>query len=94
MNANTTTAKTTAHANCAHEATKTARAKCRRQAAAYKASHRAAVCDLLADYYGNTKDAEEIIFALGAIDSELITGYYDNTLDVEEIIANAARYGA
>src|SRR3546814_8060504 len=93
MNA-TTTAKTTAHSNCAHAATKTERAKCRRQAAAFKASNRAAVCDLVADYYGNSKDAEEIIYALHAIDPALTVGYYDNSLEIEEIIAAAARYGA
>lgn len=91
---NATTTKTTAHSNCAHAATKTERAKCRRQTAAFKNSNRPAVCDLVADYYGNSKDAEEIIFALHAIDPALTVGYFDNSLDVEEIIANAARYGA
>jgi hypothetical protein len=88
------TAKTTAHANCSHAATKADRAKCRRQKAAYAASNRAAVCDLVASYYGNTADAEEIIFALHEIDPSLTVGYFDNTLDVEEIIANARYYGA
>lgn len=88
------TAKTTAHSNCFHAATKTERAKCRRLNAARIASNRSAVCDLVADYYGNSKDAEEIIFALHAIDPALTVGYFDNSLEIEEIIAAAARYGA
>ena len=88
------TAKTTAHSNCSHAATKADRAKCRRRVAAFKDSNRAAVCDLVADYYGNTKDAEEIIFGLHAIDPTLTVGYFDNSLEIEEIIAAAARYGA
>lgn len=88
------TAKTTAHANCFHAATKTERAKCRRTAAKYATTARATVVEIVADYYGNgALEIEEIMGALHKIDSKLTEGYYDNTMDVEEIIARAARYG-
>lgn len=94
MNATTAT-KTTAHSNCAHAATKTERAKCRRQSAARIANNRPAVVEIVADYYGNgSADVEEIMGALHNIDPALTVAYYDNSQDVEEIIAAAARYGA
>lgn len=87
------TAKTTTHANCTHAATKTERAKCRRQKAAYAASRRAELTEVIASYYGCSADVEEIMAALHNIDPKLTESYYDNTGDVEEIIAAAAKYG-
>lgn len=79
----------TPHTDCPHPATKAARTACRKARAARAASRAAEVNALVASYYDNSGDAEEIIFALGAIDPALIKGYYDNSLDIEEIIANA-----
>lgn len=86
---NATAKKTTAHSNCAHEATKTARAKCRAARKIVADETRERLVELAAGYYGNTLDSDEIIYALGAIDPALIEGYYDNTRDVEEIITSA-----
>jgi hypothetical protein len=88
------TAKTTAHANCSHAATKADRAKCRRQKAAYAASVRETLTEIIASYYGCSAEVEEIMGALHKIDPALTASYYDNTGEVEEIIAAAARYGA
>ncbi len=88
------TAKTTAHANCSHAATKADRAKCRRQKAAYAASVCETLTEIIASYYDNTGEVEEIMGALHKIDPKLTESYYDNTGEVEEIIAAAAKYGA
>lgn len=83
------TAKTTAHANCSHAATKADRARCRKNRAVEAEATRERLVELAAGYYGNTLDSEEIIYALAKIDPALIEGYYDNTRDVEEIITSA-----
>lgn len=83
------TAKTTAHANCSHAATKTERAKCRKARAIVADQNREALVELAAGYYGNSLDAEEIIYALRAIDPALIEGYYEGTKDMDEIITAA-----
>jgi hypothetical protein len=77
----------TNHSDCLHPATKTARAKCRAARKARATETATKIAALVASYYDNSADADEIIFGLGAIDSALIEGYYDNTKDVEEIIA-------
>lgn len=83
------TAKITAHSNCSHEATKTARAKCRAARKIEADATREKLVELAAGYYGNSLDSEEIIYALRAIDPALIEGYYEGTRDIEEIITSA-----
>jgi hypothetical protein len=77
---------TTSHRNCTHPATKAGRAKCRKDRAARAEVIANEIAALRASYFDNTADAEEIIYALHAIDPALTQGYYDGTLDIEEII--------
>lgn len=75
------------HANCLHPATKSERAKCRAKRKAEAADISTQIVNLKRAYYANEMDADEIMYALHAIDPALTEGYYDNTKDVEEIIA-------
>lgn len=80
--------KTMTHTACTHPATKAGRAKCRRDRAAHARVIADQITALRASYYDNTRDAEEIIADLRAIDPDLTQGYYDGTLDLEDIIAS------
>lgn len=73
------------HSNCAHEATKAARTKCRRERALAISSRADAIAAIIARYHAGD-DAEELIYALREIDETLTIGYYDNTMEIEEII--------
>lgn len=75
------------HANCQHPATKSARAKCRAARKAAETDRSAAITAIVATYYDNTGDTEEIMAALHQIDPSLTAGYYDCSEDVEEIIS-------
>lgn len=85
------------HTNCIHPATSTARAKCRKDRAIATAAHRDELDTIIATYYDNSVDAEDIannLYTLGvkAQCRELIAcaqGYYDSTLSIEEMIYTA-----
>lgn len=82
--------KTMNHSNCTHPATKAGRAKCRRDRAQAQQELAIALADIKARYFAGD-DAEELIYALRAIDPALTIGYYDGTMDIEEIILGACR---
>lgn len=88
------------HTNCAHPATKAARAKCRKEAAKAPEVAPQAPAELTLDqvvkgYYDNSLEAEEFAAHLLGLQRKhpalkpLVDGYYDNSLDLEEIAAQA-----
>lgn len=92
----------TPHTHCLHPATSTARAKCRKNRAANTAAHRDELDAIIATYYDNLVDAEDIANALHALGVkahctaliDCAQGYYDSSLEIEEMIytATTAKY--
>jgi hypothetical protein len=83
--------KTMNHTNCAHPATKAARAKCRKVRAAQDAAHAAEVAALVESYFHGDGDPEEIIYGLCALLPEVKAAYYGTDADIEELVAIANR---
>jgi hypothetical protein len=85
--------KIQSHANCFHAATKADRARCRKARAENNASLREQANEIIASYYGNSADADEVTSALGRIFGFEEIGYHED-IDVEEIVARAAALAA
>lgn len=79
--------KTMNHTNCTHPATKAGRAACRRAQAARDIAIANEIAALVASYYDNSADIEDIMAGLNRIDPELTADYYHGDAEVEEIIA-------
>jgi hypothetical protein len=74
------------HSNCAHPATKAARAKCRKDRAAHAEGIASEIAALVASYFDNSADGEEIIYALHAIDPAITAPWYAGDATIEDII--------
>jgi hypothetical protein len=92
----------TSHTYCLHPSTSSARAKCRKERAAATAAHRDELDTIIASFYDNSRDAEDIandLHRLG-IKSHCNTlinaaaGFYDNSIEIETMIydATTAKY--
>lgn len=87
----------TSHKGCLHPSTSTARAKCRKDRATRSTAHREELDAIIATYYDNSADIEDIaanLHTLGvkAGSQALIAvamGYYDNSLEIEVMIYDA-----
>ena len=82
----------TAHANCTHPATKAARAACRKTRKNIATSNVARVAEIVATYYDNSKDVEDIMDELHRVDPQITKPYYHGDAEVEDIIAAALCY--
>lgn len=88
---------TTPHTDCIHPSTSAARAKCRKERAAATAAHRAELDMIIASFYDNSRDAEDIANDLHALGikshcNTLINAaahYYDNSIEIETMIYDA-----
>lgn len=79
---------TTAHRDCTHPATKSARALCRRMRAAAATTRALTLAAIIESYdYGNA-DLELIAEQVACLDHDLATPYYNNSLDAEEFITS------
>lgn len=84
---------TTSHANCYHPKTKSARARCRREALAAAQKNRNDANELIEGYYDDSLDTEAFAYAVIALAErtqnplllEAKTGYYDNSLEIEDM---------
>jgi hypothetical protein len=75
------------HSHCFHDNTKSARAKCRAARKIEAAETADTIASLVASYYDNSAEVEDIMAGLHAIDHNLTVNFYNNTLDADEIIA-------
>lgn len=88
----------TKHMNCRHEATSSARARCRREQATRQAGYRTELEKVLTSYWDNSNDLFEIVGRISHLASmtsnpdllAAVVGYYDSSLSAEEVV-NAAR---
>lgn len=86
-------AASTAHENCYHPKTKSARAACRRATIAAQNKNRNDANELIEGYYDNSLDTEAFAYAVCALADrtqnplllEAKEGYYDNSLEIEEM---------
>lgn len=75
------------HENCNHPATKSARAKCRAAKKADALDTEQQIAAVVATYYDNTGEIEDIMHALYRLDPERVEDYYgEQTASVEEIM--------
>lgn len=78
--------KNTSHTNCTHPATKSARAKCRAAKKADALDTAQQIAAVVASYYDNTGEVEEIMGALHRLAPEMVDDYYHGDAEVEEIM--------
>lgn len=79
----------TSHRDCSHPSTKAARTKCRKERAATEALHAHELTEVLAGYYDESLDVEEVGMRLANLSPEAYKAYYIDNLDILEVIAIA-----